>query len=103
MWWDNQNLDAPRRDSEGVKWYFRVWHRIEDDVHRAQVFYWDEAKSRTGVLILPDSARTDITALRAVIEKLASDPRLRDEHRRELRFPLERHYSEHGAGPSAAG
>lgn len=99
MWWDNQNLGLPHVDATGKRWNFRVWHEVVDQKHVARVFFWDDAKESTGVLILPDAARTDVTALRSVIQKLVSDPTLRTKHLRELRFPLERHYARFGAFP----
>ena len=99
MWWDDQNLELPHVDGTGKKWNFRVWHEVVDLKHVAHVFFWDDAKESTGVMLLPAGARTDVAALRSVIQKLASDPVLRTKYLRELRFPLERYYSRHGAFP----
>jgi hypothetical protein len=92
MWWDDQNLGKPRVDRGGKKWNFRVWHEVVDRKHVARVFFWDDAKESTGVMVLPEGARTDVAALHSVIQKLASDPHLRVTHQCELRFPLEHHY-----------
>lgn len=95
MWWDHQNLDKPRRDKNGKRWNFRVWHEVESLRHVARVFFWDDGKEFCGVRILGDV--THITALHDFIEKLVADPALRERYRRDLRFPLERYYSEYGA------
>lgn len=50
-------------------------------------------------MVLPPGARTDVSALHSLIEKLAADRGFRASHVRELRFPLERHYSEYGIFP----
>jgi hypothetical protein len=102
MWWDYQNLDKPRLDSFGTRWNFRVWHDVVDLHHVARVFFWDDARVSTGVMIMSKAARTDVAALHAMIQKLASDPDLRARHERELTFPLERHYSSYGAFPEEA-
>ena len=78
---------------------YRVWHGVVNLKHVARVFFWDDAKKTTGVLVLPEGARTDVAALHSVIRKLASDPGLRTKHFRDLKFPLERYYSSYGAFP----
>jgi len=42
---------------------------------------------------------THSSRLKRLIEKLVADPTLRKKHRKQLQFPLERHYSEYGAFP----
>ena len=102
-WWGSQNLDKPRRDKTGKRWNFRIWHDVlEIDnraVHVARVFFWDDKYELTGVRLFGPGDDTHITALRSFIEKLVASPTLRSKHRRELRFPLERHYSEFGVFP----
>jgi hypothetical protein len=102
MWWDDQNLGMPHIDATGKRWNFRVWHEVVNLKHVARVFYWDDAKELTGVLVLPEGSRTDVAALHSVIRKLASDSGLRAKHSRDLKFPLERHYSSYGAFPEEA-
>lgn len=99
MWWDEQNLAEPRRGRNGTIWHFLVWHDVVSLKHVARVFFWDDRRTTTGVVVLPPSARTDVSALRGLIQKLAADPQLRARHLRELRFPLQRHYSDYGAFP----
>jgi hypothetical protein len=100
MWWDSQNLDKPRRDKSGKRWNFRVWHEVwtEDKVLDAQrVFFWDDEKDCCGVVLLLPGTTLHVRDLHRLIEKLVADPELREEHKRDLRFPIERHYSEYGA------
>jgi hypothetical protein len=102
MWWDNQNLDKPRRDKSGKRWNFRVWHEVwtEDRVLSAErVFFWDEKRDFCGVVLLLPGKAVHVRDLHTLIEKLVADPGLRAKHKRDLRFPLERHYSEYGAFP----
>ena len=99
MWWDQQNLGQPRVDKTGARWHFAVWHDLIDRSHVARVFFWDDQRSFTGVLIIPAGGRTDVQALHDWIQKLAADPALRNQCQRALRFPLERHYSFFGAFP----
>jgi|SRR5450631_4906796 hypothetical protein len=102
MWWDNQNLNRPRRDKSGKEWNFRVWHEVwtETKVLSAQrIFFWDDKKSVSGIVLLPPGSTMHVSRLHRLIDKLVSDPRLRAKYQRDLRFPLERHYSEYGAFP----
>jgi len=103
MWWDHQNLNKPRTDRAGKRWNFRVWHDVWTQHNRIlsaqRVFFWDDAKDVCGVVLLTPGSELHVSRLRALISKLVADPRLRDQHRRELRFPLERHYAEYGAFP----
>ena len=102
MWWDNQNLDSPRELKDGRHLHFRVWHDIVESQHVTRVFFWDDDRKETGVALLAPGNRTDVSALRALIQKIAADPELRSTYARELRFPLERHYSDYGAFPEEA-
>jgi hypothetical protein len=99
MWWDHQNLDKSRRDKSGKRWNFRVWHDVIDGRHRARVFFWDDPKVFCGVRVFAKEDDTHITSLRDFIEKLLAKTALRQKYRRDLTFPLERHYSEYGAFP----
>ena len=103
MWWDHQNLNSPRTSANGTRWNFRVWHDTwtsEGTVLYAQrVFYWDDDQTLCGVVLLPPGQTLHVSRLRALIEKLAAEPALREQHRCDIRFPLERHYSSYGAFP----
>jgi hypothetical protein len=102
MWWDSQNLDAPRRDKKGRRWNFRVWHdvfTVDRTLSVARVFFWDEDRNSTGVVLLAPDANKHIRDLRGLIDKLLASEELRAAHSRELRFPFERFYAEYGAFP----
>jgi hypothetical protein len=92
MWVDQKS----RKDSNGKQWNFRVWYGLPSGQSK-RVFFWDESKEDCGVVFC--AAWTHFSRLKQLIEKLVADPSLREKHRKELRFPLERHYSEYGAFP----
>ena len=99
MWWDYQNLNQAREDRSGHKWHFRVWHAVVDLKHVARVFFWDDAREFCGVVLILKNGRTDVRAIRNIIQKLASDSAFRLQHRRDISFPLERYYEEYPAFP----
>ncbi len=99
MWWDSQNLNATRIDKHGAKWHFRVWHEIIESRHVARVFFWDDARHFTGVVLLSGNTRSNVHYLHALIQKLVADAQPRTKYQREVRFPLERHYEQYGAFP----
>ena len=100
MWWNGQNLDVPRLDKNGKRWNFRVWHDVIHGIHKERVFFWDDAREVTGVVFPNPSLH--VRQLHSLIEKIVADPSLRERHRRDLNFPLERHYSEYGSFPEEA-
>lgn len=63
------------------------------------MFFWDDNKEHCGAVIFAAGRGTSIPRLKQLIDKLLADPALRDKHRKQLRFPLERHYSDYGAFP----
>jgi hypothetical protein len=97
MWWDHQNLDKPRRDKTGKRWNFRVWHEVNASGHHERVFFWDDKQEYCGIVLI--SPGIHVSKLHRLIDRLVADPALRAKHRRELGFPLDRHYSEFGAFP----
>jgi hypothetical protein len=99
MWWDRQNLHKPRRDTRGKRWHFRVWHDVVPNGHAERVFFWDDSKEECGVVLLVAGKSVHVSKLHQLIDKLVSDRNFRERHRRDLSFPLERHYSEYGAFP----
>jgi hypothetical protein len=50
-------------------------------------------------VVFPAGKAVHRSRLRALVRKLVSDPDLRNQYRRELHFPLERHYSDYGVFP----
>jgi hypothetical protein len=95
MWWDHQNLNKPRRDKTGKRWNFRVWH----DSGAQRIFFWDDPREICGAVLLSPGRSVHVSRIHRLIDKLVADENLREQHRRELRFPLERHYSEYGIFP----
>jgi hypothetical protein len=91
-----------QRDQNGKRWHFCIWYSLSD-VNRAsrtiRVFFWDDKKEDCGVVIILSAGGTHFSRFKLLIKKLLADPALRKKHRRELRFPLERHYSDYGAFP----
>lgn len=100
MWWNQQNLSTPRRDAAEARWHFRVWHDVINGRHKERVFFWDDRREFTGVVLLRDSLH--VTRLHDLIEKLVADPDMREVHRRDLRFPVERHYAHYEVFPEEA-
>ena len=97
MWRDYQNLNKPRIDVTGKRWNFRVWHDVIDGRHIERLFYWDDTREYTGVVLL--SPALHVSRLHTLIQKLVSDSEMREKHKRVLCFPLERHYSDYPAFP----
>jgi hypothetical protein len=98
MW---QGLKS-RKDKRGKRWNFSFWHETwakEKVVHAQRLFFWDDTRTRCGVVLFPPGHAIPYSRVKSLIEKLVSDPALRKKNRRELSFPLERHYSDFGAFP----
>jgi len=98
MWQDEQR----RKDSNGKRWHFRIWSDVWSEgrlLMAERVFFWDDSKSYCGVVLFKAGSEVHFSRLKQLIGKLASDPALREQYRRELRFPLERYYSDYGAFP----
>ena len=87
------------RTKKGTKWNFRVWHDTVNRKRVARVFFWNDERDSSGIVLFPPGARTNFSALHSLIEKLVADPKIRAKHQRELRFPIERYYSVYGALP----
>jgi hypothetical protein len=105
MWWDYQNLDKPRTDKRGTRRNFRVWHDVFTIVRAvgvARVFFWDDRREKTGLVLLGPETNQHVRDLHNIIEKLVASKELRAAHSRELRFPLERYYADYGAFPEEA-
>jgi hypothetical protein len=64
-----------------------------------RIFFWNEGKDVTGVVLLLPGKTLHISRLRTLIQKVVADQTFRDQYRRELNFPLERHYVDYGAFP----
>jgi len=91
--------ERPRRDKSGNRWNFCYWYAgaLSDPKSRAaRLFFWDDQKSCCGAV--PDAVKP-YSQLKSLIEKLVADAKLRRRHQRELKFPLEAHYSGYPAFP----
>ena len=91
-----------RRDKSGKRWNFCFWHEVlhEERVVDAQrLFFWDDGKTDCGVVLLLPGSAINYSRVKTLIDKLVANPTLRKQHGRDLRFPLERHYSDFGAFP----
>jgi hypothetical protein len=98
MWKDEQ----PRKDSSGKRWNFRIWYdswTADKPVMAERVFFWDDSKSHCGVVLFVTGSDVHFSRLKQFMGKLVADPALREQHRRDLHFPLERYYSDYGAFP----
>lgn len=99
MWRPQQK----RKDSTGKRWNFQIWSDVwtEDRgvVIAGRVFFWDDSKSYCGVVIFPVGSNANFKRYKALIEHLVANRSVREKYRRELCFPLERHYGGYGAFP----
>jgi hypothetical protein len=93
MWWNYQNLDLPREDSTGQVWHFRIWHDHVQGVYIQRIFFWNQARSETGVIEMKADQTRRISRLKEIIAKLAHDPKYRARHNRPIKFPVERKYA----------
>jgi len=99
--WDDEKS---RRDKSGKRWNFRYWlsHYNFEKLDRPQsqrLFFWDDKKTECGLILFFPGSTRPYSQIMNLIDKLVADPALRKQHLRELRFPLERYYSEYGAVP----
>jgi hypothetical protein len=95
--WDEEK---PRQGKNGERWSFTYWHLVwtSDRTKSAQrLFFWNQDKSECGVVILPPGKTMHYARIRSLIEKLVADQQLRKKYKRDIEFPLERHYPEYGA------
>jgi len=101
MW----HYQQPRKDAHGSRWNFRIWADVWTDARTKKVlmaerlFFWNDSKSRCGVVLFPAGSAVHFSRLKQMEEKLVADSALRKRYQRELRFPLERHYSQYGVFP----
>ena len=93
MWWKSQNLSRPFKSADGRVWHFRVWHDIVGGTHTERIYFWDDSKELTGCAEFGGDQSLHVSKLKQRMRKIATDPAYRDRFRRELQFPVERHYS----------
>jgi len=92
MWWRGQNLELVRADRSGSKWHFRVWHDHVDGIYIQRVFFWDDARSETGLVEFKGPDALHVRGLKDVISRLLARAEFRGRYTTPLAFPVEKHY-----------
>jgi hypothetical protein len=97
MWTDEKS----RKDKSGKRWNFCYWYSGQTSPQRAsaRLFFWDDGKIDCGVVLFLPGSTIRYSRIKDVINKLVADPANREKHKRQLNFPLERHYSEYPIFP----
>jgi len=62
-----------------------------------RIFFWNEARTVTGVIEMKADQTRHISRLKQVIAKLVSDPKYRARYTRPIEFPVEQKYAEYQA------
>jgi hypothetical protein len=93
MWWKSQNLDRPVKSADGRVWHFRVWHDIVGGKHAERIYFWDDSQEFMGCAEFAGDQSLHVSKLKQRMRKIVTDPAYGDRFRRELQFPVERHYS----------
>jgi hypothetical protein len=93
-WWHEQNLEGPLRGPDGRSWHFLVWYGWCRDLHfqSQRIFFWDEARSETGVIVLNQNETLHVRKIRDRQRKIARDATYREKWLQPLEFPIERHF-----------
>ncbi|MGA7830146.1 MAG: hypothetical protein WCA21_04220 [Terracidiphilus sp.] len=97
--WSNEKS---RRDKSGQRWNFSYWYAgapADKSRRSARLFYWDDNKEVCGVVLFPPEAVKRYSRICEVIDKLVAHQSVRNQYRRNLSFPLEKHYSAYGIFP----
>ena len=92
----------PRKEQKGKRWNFCIWYEVwtEERVVSAQrLFFCDDKKTDCGVVLFLPGSTVHFSRIKKLIEKLVANPTVRKHYQRDLRFPLDRSYSEYGAFP----
>jgi hypothetical protein len=87
--WPNEKV---RKDRSGRRWNFHYQYFGKGFGQR--LFFWDEERQECGVLLFPAEATRRYAQIENLIDNLVADADLRKRHHRELKFPLDRHYSD---------
>jgi hypothetical protein len=98
--------EKPRRDKKGKRWNFsyQLWVWTDQRVQHAQrLFFWDDEHIEYGVVLFPVGRSVHYSKIKDLIDNLVADPSRRIKYQRDLRFPLERHYSDYGVFHEEAG
>ena len=91
-WWRGQNLGRPVVGPDGTAWHFLVWHGHVGGVYWQRIYFWDEARSETGLLDLTEGRALHIRKIKDRLRRLAGDAEYRRRFVRPLEFPIERHW-----------
>jgi len=98
MW----NEEKSRKDKSGKRWNFCYWYSrtFADSSRKAQrLFFWNDRKEVCGVVLFLPGATVRYSRIPDMIGKIVAHESVRKQYQRELRFPLEQHYSEFGTFP----
>ncbi|HVG91568.1 MAG TPA: hypothetical protein VNB54_08760, partial [Alphaproteobacteria bacterium] len=90
MWSD----ETSRRDKSGKRWNFCYWYSGRTSLHRvaARLFFWDDSRTDCGVVLFLPGSTIRYSRIKHLINKLVADRAIREKHKRELKFPVKRHY-----------
>jgi hypothetical protein len=89
MWWYDQK---PLTGPDSTRWYFQVWHGSIDGECCQRLFFWDEAKSETGLMEFRGSESLHFSRIKPRFSKIAKNPAYRQRFIRRLEFSLERYW-----------
>ena len=92
MWCRDKMLARPIKAKNGRQWHFCVWMDFVKGDLTQRVFFWDEARRITGCAEFAGEEALHWHKLKRRIHRIANEPSFRARFRRELRFPVERHY-----------
>ena len=88
------------QDGSGERWNFMYWYSgtFSEHTNKSQrLFFWNDSKSFCGVIVLLPGRTQPYSRLLGLMKELTAKAELRARYRRELRFPLERYYSDFGS------
>ena len=76
-WLRGQNLERPIVGPDGTTWHFLVWYGHIGGVSLQRIYFWDEAKVTSGLLVLTDDQTIHVRRLKDRMRRLAKDPKYR--------------------------
>ena len=95
--------EKPRQGKDGRRWNFAHWYSVwwvADHAKTAQrLFFWDDDKRECGAVLLGPGKVMHYSKIVSLIAKLVADGSLRQKYRRDIKFPLQRHYGDYGSLP----
>jgi hypothetical protein len=68
-------------------------HDHVDGVYTQRIYFWDESREDAGCAEFAHDQVLHVAKIKQRIRKIVTDAAYRERHRRELEFPVERHYS----------